>query len=151
MKTTILALLSSLAITASAFAHAGVELGPKGGRLLEFSKDETTHGEVTVKDGKFIVEVLDKNKTPVGITEQTLTATGGPSGKAVKLAVEVKDGKFVVPAVKEGDWLIVQFKDNAKAKAVTARMQYDTATCEGCKAPEWICKCPPAADKKGKK
>jgi hypothetical protein len=119
--------------------------------LLELSKNETTHGEVTVKDGNFVISVIGKDKKPVAISEQVLTATGGPSGKATKLTVEKKDGKFVVPAVKEGEWLIVQFKENAKAKAVTARMQYDTAECEGCKAPEWVCKCAPAGDKKGKK
>lgn len=148
MKTTILALLCSLAITITGYAHSGVEKGPNGGRILEFSKDETMHGEVTVKDGNFIIALLDKSMKPVALGEQTLTATGGPSGKATKLAVEKKDGKFVIPVVKDGDWLIVQFKTDAKAKAVTARLQYDTGACDGCKKPEWLCECPPAKDAK---
>ena len=151
MKTYILAMLSSIAITASALAHGGVELGPNGGRLLEFSKDETMHGEVTVMDGKFVVALLDKDKKPVAAADQVLTASGGPSNKAAKLAVEKKDGKFVVPVVKDGDWLILQYKENAKAKAVTARMQYDTGECEKCKAAEWLCKCPPAKEGEKKK
>ena len=146
MKNQILTLLGSIALTASALAHGGVELGPNGGRLLEFSKDETTHGEVTVKDGKFVIAVLDKNKKPVALGEQTLTASGGPSGKAAKLAVEKADGKFVIPVVKDGEWLILQFKADAKAKAVTARLEYDTKNCDKCNAQEWICKCP--AEKK---
>jgi hypothetical protein len=150
MKKYILALLSSAAITASALAHGGVELGPKGGRLLELSKNETTHGEVTVKGGKFHIAVLDKNMKPVEIADQTLTATGGPSGKAAKLTVEKADGKFVVPVVKDGEWLILQFKENAKAKAVTARLQYDTSECEKCKAAEWLCKCEPEKGEKKK-
>jgi hypothetical protein len=141
MKTQMLALLGSLAITAAAIAHGGVELGPNGGRLLEFSKDESMHGEVTLKDGKFVIALLDKDKKPVALADQTLTADGGPTGKTAKLAVEKADGKFVVPAVKAGEWLIVQYKDNAKAKAITARMQYDTANCSKCNAQEWICKC----------
>lgn len=142
MKKHILALLSSLVITtAGAFAHGGIELGPNGGRILEFSKDETMHGEVSFKDGKFQVELLDKDMKPVKVGDQTLTANGGPSGKAEKLAVEKSGDKFVVPAVKPGEWLILQYKDNAKAKAVTARMQYDTANCSKCNAQEWICKC----------
>ena len=64
MKTYILALLSSLVITAAAFAHGEVELGPNGGRILEFSKDETLNGEVSVKDGKFVIALLDKAKKP---------------------------------------------------------------------------------------
>ncbi len=148
MKTHILALLSSLAITAAAFAHGEVELGPNGGRILEFSKDETMNGEVTVKDGKFVIALLDKAKKPVALAEQTLTANGGPSGKATKLEVSQADGKFTIPVVKDGEWLIVQYKDNAKAKAVTARLHYDLTNCGACNAPEWICKCAANKEKK---
>ena len=149
MKTNILALLSSLAITASALAHGEVELGPNGGRILEFSKNESMFGEVTVKDGKFQIAVLDKAMKPVTLGEQTLTANGGPSGKAAKLEV-TKDGEhFTIPAVKPGEWLILQYKDNAKAKAVTARLEYNTSKCDACGAAEWVCKC--SADKAKKK
>ena len=148
MKKHILALLSSLAITASALAHGEVELGPNGGRILEFSKNESMHGEVTVKDGNFVIAVLDKAMKPVALAEQTLTASGGPTNKAGKLAVEKAGDHFVIPAVKSGEWLILQFKDDAKAKAITARMQYDTSICSACKEPEWICKCDQKADKK---
>ena len=149
MKKHILALLSSLVITSTAvFAHGDVELGPNGGRILEFSKNETMLGEVTVKDGKFHIALLDKAMKPVALAEQTLAATGGASGKPEKLAVEKADGKFVVPVVKNGEWLILQFKENAKAKAITARMQYDTAACGTCKSPEWLCKCDAKDEKK---
>jgi hypothetical protein len=99
------------------------------------------HGEVTVKDGKFHVALLDKAMKPVKLADQVLTASGGPSGKAEKLAVEKSGDAFVVPTVKPGEYLILQYKENAKAKAVTARLQYDTATCEKCKSEEWVCKC----------
>lgn len=148
MKTQLLTLLSSLALTAAALAHGEVEVGPNGGRILEFSKNETMHGEVTLKDGKFHVAVLDKDMKPVALAEQTLTANGGPTSKAEKLAVEKSGNQFVIPAVKTGEWLILQFKDNTKAKAITARMQYDTTICSACKEPEWICKCDANADKK---
>ncbi len=148
MKKQILTLLSSLALTAAALAHGEVEVGPNGGRILEFSKNETMHGEVTLKDGKFHVALLDKDMKPVVLAEQALTASGGPTNKAEKLKVEKADGKFVVPAVKSGEWLILQFKDNAKGKAITARMQYDTSICSACKEQEWICKCDANANKK---
>lgn len=151
MKKYILTLLSSLAITAAAFAHGEVELGPNGGRILEFSKDETMHGEVTLKGDKFQIALLDKDMKPVALADQTLTATGGASGKPEKLTVEKADGKFVVPAVKPGEWLIVQFKGDAKAKAITARLQYDTKICDKCNAQEWICKCAANEAKKEKK
>ncbi|MFM2169041.1 MAG: hypothetical protein RIS79_3412, partial [Verrucomicrobiota bacterium] len=31
---------------------------------------------------------------------------------------------------------------------ITARFEYNTATCEECKALEWLCKCKPEAEKK---
>ena len=146
MKTKLIALLSL--ITAVTFAHEGVELGPNKGRILEFSKDETMHGEVTVKGDKFHIALLDKDKKPVAIADQTLTATTGSRTAPVKLTVE-KDAKgFVVPAVKAGDWLILQYKDSPKAKAITARMEYNTSECEGCKKAEWLCECKKEDEKK---
>ncbi len=150
MKKQLLTLLSSLALTAAALAHGEIELGPNGGRILEFSKNETMHGEVTLQGDKFHVALLDKDMKPVALGEQTLTATGGASGKPEKLTVEKADGKFVVPVVKKGEWLILQYKDGAKAKAITARLQYDTSNCEKCDAQEWICKCAANEAKKKK-
>jgi hypothetical protein len=144
MKKQLLTLLSSIALTAAACAqhrHGNVELGPNGGRILEFSKNETMHGEVTVKDGKFHIAVLDKDLKPVALGEQIVTATGGATGKPEKLTVEKSGDRFVVPSVKAGEWLILQYKENAKAKAITARVQYDTSKCGECKAEEWLCKC----------
>ncbi len=148
MKTKLLTLLSSLALSVAAFGHGEVEVGPNGGRILEFSKNETMHGEVTEKAGKFRIEVLDKDMKPVALGEQVLTATSGDRAKPEKLTVE-KDGKyFVVPTPKPGQWVIFQFKENAKAKAITARFEYDTSVCGECKNPEWLCKCPAAKGKK---
>ncbi len=146
MKTKLITLLSLL--TAAAFAHEGVELGPNKGRILEFSKNETMHGEVTVKGDKFHIALLDKDMKAVTMTEQTLTATTGDRDKPVKLTVE-KDAKgFVVPLVKAGEWLILQYKNAPKAKAITARLEYNTATCEECKKAEWLCECKKADEKK---
>ena len=143
-------LACALALCATdAFAHGDVEIGPNGGRILEFSKNESMHGEVTVKDGNFVIAVLDKAMKPVALAEQTLTATGSTGTKAEKLTVEKSGDKFIIPTVKSGEWLIVQFKESAKAKPVTARLQYDTATCPKCKGPEWLCAC--AAEKEIKK
>src|SRR5688572_18992051 len=45
----------------SAFGHSDNESGPNGGRILEFSKNQSLHGEVTLTNGMFHVAVLDKN------------------------------------------------------------------------------------------
>jgi hypothetical protein len=145
MKKTLL-LLSF--ITTLGFAHEGVELGPNGGRIVEFSKDETTHGEVTVKGDQFHIAVLDKDMKPVTMNEQTLTAVTGDRAAPQKLTVE-KDAKgFVIPVVKAGEWLILQYKKTPGTKAITARLEYNTAICEECSNAEWLCKCKPEAEKK---
>ena len=146
MKTKLILILSI--ITSLSLAHEGVELGPNGGRILEFSKNETMHGEVTVKGDKFHIAVLDKDMKAVAMDKQTLTATTGDRSAPQKLAVE-KDAKgFLVPLVKTGEWLILQFKNASGEKAITARLEYNTAICEECKNAEWLCKCKPEAEKK---
>lgn len=146
MKSITLACAASLSL---ACAHEGVERGPHGGRILEFSKDETMHGEVTVKDGRFQIALLDKDMKPVAVSAQTLTATSGDRTKPVKLTVKTEPQGFSLPVVPEGGWLILQFRLSSDAKPVTARMEYNTKTCDGCSAPEWLCQC--EADKEKKK
>lgn len=150
MKKHILILLCGLLLPPWAFAHTEVEIGPNGGRILEFSKNESMHGEVRLNDNQFHIAVLDKNMKPVALGEQELSATTGDRAKPEKLQVEKKDGAFVVPAVKAGQWVIFQFRENAKAKPVTARFQFDLTPCGSCKAAEWICQCA-AKGGKGKK
>ncbi len=153
MKMKLTALLLALS-TAFAFGHGGVELGPNKGRILEFSKNETLNGEVTVKDGKFNIALLDKDMKPVKMEAQTLTATGaakGTGGKATKLEVTKAETGFTVPVVKDGEWLILQYKDTAKGKAVTARLHYNTANCDGCSKQEWLCECKEEEPKKDAK
>lgn len=140
MKTKPTTLLLTL-VAASAFAHGDIELGPNGGRILEFSKNESMHGEVTVKDGKFHIALLDQDKKPVKMGPQSLTATGGTREKPEKLVVEKDATGFIVPLVGEKQWLILQYKETPDAKAITARLQYDATACGECKKPEWLCAC----------
>jgi hypothetical protein len=131
-----------LALTTSfALAHGGVEIGPNGGRILEFSKNESMHGEVTVKEGKMHIALLDKDLKPVTVADQTLTITTGSGAKPQKVEVEKTATGFAIPAVKEGSLLVFQFRETEKAKPVTARFTYDTSNCDACDSPEWICKC----------
>jgi len=148
MKARLITTFLLTATTSLLLAHGGVELGPNKGRILEFSKNETMHGEVTVKGDKFHIALLDKDMKPVALDKQTLAVTTGDRDKPTKLTVE-KDAKgFVVPLVKAGEWLILQYKNSPDAKAITARMEYNTATCEKCSKAEWLCECPQAEEKK---
>ncbi|MFN0066484.1 MAG: hypothetical protein ACKVYV_02510 [Limisphaerales bacterium] len=150
MKTSLLTLITVLLLGVTrAHAHGGVELGPNGGRLLEFSENETLHGEVTLTNSFFHVALLDKDMKPVELKEQSLTVTGGDRQKPEKPEVRKVGNHFVFPALKGDDYLLVlQFKDKPSARPVTARFEYDAATCSGCKQAEWLCKC---ADEKAEK
>ena len=140
MKTKLTTLI--LALTAGfALAHEGIELGPNKGRILEFSADETMHGEVTEKDGKLHIALLDKDMKPVKAEAQSLTATAGTRQAPVKLEVAKDETGFTVPVPKEGEWLIMQYKETESGKAITARLHYDTAQCGPCEKPEWRCAC----------
>jgi hypothetical protein len=140
MKTKLTTIL--LAITSSlAFGHGDIELGPNKGRILEFSANESMHGEVTQKDGQLHIAVLDKDMKPVKVEAQSLTATGGTREKPVKLEVTKSESGFTVAAPQNGEWLILQFKETASAKPVTARLHYDAKKCATCESVEWLCLC----------
>jgi hypothetical protein len=140
MKKTLTTLF--LALTAGfAFGHGDIELGPNKGRILEFSTNETMHGEVTEKDGKLLIAVLDKDMKPVKVDAQSLTATAGSREKPEKLEVTKDEKGFSIPAPKADEWVIFQYTETKDAKPITARLQYNTKKCEPCGNPEWRCAC----------
>jgi hypothetical protein len=141
MKTNLITTLLLAATTSLLIAHGGVELGPNKGRILEFSKNETLHGEVTVTGDKFQIALLDKDMKPVAMAEQTLTAVTGDRDTPTKLEVTKGPKGFLIPVIKPGEWIILQYKDSPKAKTITARLEYNTATCEACSKAEWLCEC----------
>ncbi len=125
-----------------ALAHSDHELGPNGGRILEFSKDQSLHGEVTLTNNVFHVALLDKDMKPIALKDQSLTVTGGSRSNPEKPKVEKKGNYFVFPALKGNTYLLVfQFKETPSAKTVTARFEYDAAKCGACSKPEWLCDC----------
>ena len=140
MKHTLIAAIIALA-TGSVFGHEGIELGPNKGRILEFSTNETMHGEVTEKDGKLHIAVLDKDMKPVEVQAQALAATAGDRSKPVKLEVTTTATGFVLPVPGAGEWLILQYKETATSKPVIARLHFNTKQCEPCSNPEWRCAC----------
>ncbi|MEX1114608.1 MAG: hypothetical protein WEB53_05130 [Akkermansiaceae bacterium] len=136
LTTIILALTASIAI-----AHEGIELGPNKGRILEFSTDETMHGEVIAMDDKLQIAVLDKDMKPVKVDAQSLAITGGTREKPVKLEVTKSDTGFTIATPKDGEWLIMQYKESGSAKSITARLHFDEKKCAPCGNPEWRCAC----------
>ena len=143
MNTRILALVATLMLTLTqASGHSDNEFGPNGGRILEFSKDQSLHGEVTLTNGMFHVAVLDKNMKPIALTDQSLTVTGGNRNKPEKPKVQKKGAHFVFPALKGDSYLLVlQFRERPSARPIIARFEFDSAKCGGCHKGEWLCDC----------
>jgi hypothetical protein len=152
MKTSLLTLAALLMLGAGrTFAHEGVEIGPNKGRIIEFSKDETLHGEVTLVDGVFHVAVLDKDKKPVELKDQSLTVSGGDRSKPEKPEVKKEGSHFVFKALQGDEYdLVLRFKAAPDAKAVTAKFTYDATQCSACKKPEWLCVCGTGEEKDAK-
>jgi len=140
MKTRLTAIL--LALTSGfSFGHGDIEIGPNKGRILEFSTNESMHGEVTAKDGKLHIAVLDKGMKPVKVEAQSITATAGTRDKPLKLEVTKSETGFTIVAPTDGEWLILQYKESESSKPITARMHYDLKKCGTCKGSEWLCSC----------
>jgi hypothetical protein len=136
LTSTIIALTAGLA-----FGHGGVELGPNQGRILEFSTDESMHGELVEENGKLHIAVLDKDMKPVNVDVQAISATAGTRQEPVKLDVTKDAEAFTFATPKAGEWLILQYKETPDAKPITVRVLYDTNKCDTCKNPEWLCSC----------
>jgi hypothetical protein len=133
MKSRLIAAIFALS-SPFALGHGDIEVGPNHGRILEFSTDESMHGEVHII-------LLDKDMKPVVLDKQSLSATAGTRQKPEKLEVTVIEGGFAIPEPEAGQWLILQYKEDPEAKPVTARLHYDTTVCGGCGNPEWLCSC----------
>ena len=140
MKTKLTTII--IALTAGfALAHEGIELGPNKGRIIEFSTNESMHGEVTEKDGKLLIALLDKDMKLVKPDAHILTATSGTREQPVKMEITKDETGFTLSAPKAGEWLIIQYKETADSKPITARLHYDTKVCAPCGNPEWRCAC----------
>ncbi len=142
MKAHLLLILVLMASLSRAWAHSGVPLGPHGGRLLQFSKDDSIHGELTLTNGVFHVLLLDRQNKPMPVDQQVLAVTGGDRNHASKPAVGRETNGFSFPALPGEEYpLVFQFRSTPNAKPVTVRMVYDAAICSACKQPEWRCQC----------
>jgi hypothetical protein len=143
-------LAATLLLTAiQSFAQSERDFGPDGGRMVDFSANRTVQGEVTLTNGTFHVALLDKNMKRIPLEEQTLTVIGGDRNNPERPNVQKRGDYFAFPALKGDSYLLVfQFKENPSAKPVTARLEYDSAICSGCKKGEWLCDCHVKASEK---
>lgn len=143
MKTTLLRILALLALSASPLAaHDGLDMGPNDGRILELTSKTTPHLEVGLKDGKFVIHILDEAEKQIPLGDRTLAITAGDRSAPEKLKVEKTGDSFTAPVPKGEKFPVVfQLREKEGAKPLTARMTYDAHICSACKRPEWLCTC----------
>jgi len=136
------AVVALVLLTLRAWGHEGAPLGPNGGRLVEFSKDRSLRGEVTLVKGQFRVALLGADLKPVAIQDQVLVVTGGERRKPQKPEVRLEGGHFVFAALNGTEYpLVLQLRPTKDARPITAKFTYDAAICSACKQAEWLCKC----------
>ncbi len=139
-----------IALLAGGPAYAGVEAGPRGGRLLEL---ESAHAEFLVNDVKRIeIRFYDESGAVTAPGEQVVNVIAdAPAGKA-KLELQ-KDGDALVStaALPEGDGytVVVQIRANAAARPKNFRIPVHLERCDECNRAEYACTCEHAGDDHG--
>jgi hypothetical protein len=84
-----------------------------------------------------MIALLDKDMKPVKIDAQSLTATAGTREEPVKVDVTKNESDFTIHAPEPDQSIIIQYKETPDSKTITARLHYNTKTCDPCKQPEW--------------
>jgi len=128
MKNQLVTIAAVAAFAASAFAHERITLGPKGGRVIFLDSTTIPNIEFVVnKDGRAEIALLDKERKPIALAEQSIVVTAGPRASTKKLKVEKQGDTFITEAMPAGApyTVIVQIKEKADAKALTARVNYN--------------------------
>jgi len=148
MKSTVIKLLTILALTVQAFAaekdhkHEKKEAGPNGGRVITAVEP---HLEFLVtKDRKVEISALTEELKASKLTGQVITVTAGDRSKPTKLEFKEKDGKLIsTNNLPEGnDYPVsVSIKADAKAKATYEKFNLDFSKCPSCEHPEYACVC----------
>ena len=128
MKTKLVIITAVAAFAASAFAHERITIGPKGGRVIYLDSTTIPNVEFVVnKDGRAEIALLDKDRKPIALAEQTVTVTGGSRASTKKLKVEKQGDVFLTEPVPAGApyTVVMQIKEKPDAKALTARVNYN--------------------------
>jgi len=139
-----------IALLAGGSAYAGVEAGPRGGRLLEL---ESVRAEFLVNDAKRIeIRFYDGSGTVTAPGERAVNAIADASTGKTKLEFQ-QDGDALVSttALPEGDGyiVVVQIRASAEARPRNFRIPLHLERCGECNRAEYACTCEHAGDDHG--
>ena len=145
MKTQLLRLLAIAALALSAnfaTAHETIIAGPNRGRML--TKSTPPAEFLVTAERKVQITFIGADGKPVAPADQVVTVTTGNRAAPTTLTF-TKTGNSLLSdaAVPAGNDFptVVQIKANPESKATVARFNLNTATCSGCKNPEYVCIC----------
>ncbi len=139
------AIILTLLLTASAFAHAPgekLESGPNGGRLI-IATDPRVEFFVN-PDRKVQFTFVDAAGNPIAPAGQTITVTTGERSAPTKLTFTKTNTTLLAdqPLPSGTAWpAVIQIKVTPDSKTITEKFTLDLATCSGCKKPEYACTC----------
>lgn len=147
MKTPILTLIATLALTIPAFAaddhkHEIKEAGPNGGKILTAIEP---HAEFFVTpDRKVQITFLGENGKAIAPAAQIVTVTAGERSAPTKLSF-AKSGDVLLSeqALPAGNDFptVVQIKVTPEAKATVEKFNLNLSKCPECKLVEYACTC----------
>ncbi len=123
--------LSAVALVAT--AHEAVTIGPNGGRVVYLDSTAVPNVEFIVNaEGKAEIYLLDKDRKPLALDAITVEVTAGPRGGAKKLVGEAQGTKYVTATLPDGApyYIVAQIKPDDRARALTARLNYDPKPAE---------------------
>src|SRR5688572_1935417 len=128
MERILITSIAALVLATSAFAHERITIGPKGGRVVYLDSTTVPNVEFVVnKEERGEITLLDKERKPIALADHAITVTAGPRASAKKLPVEKAGDGFLTEKVPAGApyTVVIQVKENAKAKPLIARVNYD--------------------------
>ena len=127
---------------AGGWAYAGVEAGPRGGRMLEI---ESARAEFLVNEAKRIeIRFYDAAGAAIAPGDRTVNAIADASPGKVHLDFQ-QDGDALVStaALPEGDGytVVVQIRANPAARPKNFRISLHLEVCGECSRAEYACTC----------
>jgi len=142
--TSVIPIVSSLALACGVQAAENKIAGPKGGKLL--ANDPPRAEFIVEKDHTVSITFYGADMKPVPPTDQSAVVYADAREGRAKLEFEKKGDALVsktpLPAG-DGYNVMVQLKSKPDAKSQNFKISYHSEQCEQCKLAEYACICPP--------
>lgn len=141
-KSNLLAVLTALVLSLTAFAHDKKVAGPNGGRILTTTEPRAEF--FVTADRKVQITFLDSAGKAIAPGEQVVTVTAGDRAAPTRLTfAKTSNTLLSTAALPAGNDFpaVVQIKATPSARTVTEKFNVDLGKCGECKLAEYACIC----------